>query len=57
MFETKTKLSSSVAKMVKANGGQEMDNTAIREGQGDKNASIIFYYRKNSPDMAVEKSK
>lgn len=57
MFESKTKLSKLVAKMVNANGGQEMAKPAIRDGQGDKNNSVMFWYRKNSPDMTVTSEK
>lgn len=54
MFESKTKLTSTVAKMVKANGGQEMDKPEIREGQGDKNNSLTFFYIPNSPDYKAK---
>lgn len=56
MFTSKPKLTSTVAKMIKANK-QEVNKPQIRNGQGDKNASITFFYQKNSPDMTATPSE
>jgi hypothetical protein len=55
MFEsTKTKKSSLVKKMVKAQGQPDQDKPIILAGRGSINNSLTFFYQPNSPDYKAK---
>lgn len=54
MFVSTPKFSPLVKKMTAAQGKPDQNKPAIRLGQGDKNNSLTFFYKPNSPDYKAK---